>query len=77
MHQYLVGQGYWSYIKVAQENKLDRTNPEYSTWEQAASRVMYFLGHVSMTHAWLHSGSQNVERSLGEHQEEGRLIARE
>ena len=43
MHQYLVGQGYWGYIKEVKENQPDPTNPEYSTWEQATSRVMYFL----------------------------------
>ena len=43
MHQYLVGQGYWSYIKGAQEIQPDPKNVDYSTWEQAASRVMYCL----------------------------------
>ena len=43
MHQYLVGQGYWSYIKGAQENKPNPTDAEYATSEQAASRVMYCL----------------------------------
>ena len=43
MHQYLVGQGYWSYIKGGQEIRSDPKNTEYSTWEQAASRVMYYL----------------------------------
>ena len=42
MHQYLVGKGYCNYIKLgAQENRLDPMTPEYTTWEQAASRVMY------------------------------------
>ena len=51
MNQYLVGQGYWSYINDAQENQPDPKNADYSTWEQAASRVMYFLEtrvHVHM-----------------------------
>ena len=43
MHQYLVGQGYWSYIKGAHEDKPIETSPGYATWEQAASRVMYCL----------------------------------
>ena len=43
MHQYLVSQGYWSYIKGAQENRPDPTTPKHSIWEQAASRVLYFL----------------------------------
>ena len=43
MHQYLVGQGYWSYIKGAHEDQPVETAPKYATWEQAASRVMYCL----------------------------------
>ena len=43
MHQYLVGQGFWSYIRGAQENKPNPTDAKYATWEQAASRVIYFL----------------------------------
>ena len=37
MHQYLVGQGYWSYIKGSQENKPHPKDANYSTWEQATS----------------------------------------
>ena len=43
MHQYLFGQGYWSYIKGAQENRLDPKNVDYLTWEQVASQLMYCL----------------------------------
>ena len=43
MHQYLVDQGYWSYIKRPQENQLGPRTPKYSTWEQVTNRVMYFL----------------------------------
>ena len=43
MHQYLVGQGYWSYIKGAHIDQPIETAPEYATWVQAASRVMYCL----------------------------------
>ena len=43
MNQYLVGQGYWSYITGALENKPEITNAKYPTWEQGASRVMNFL----------------------------------
>ena len=32
MHQYLVGQGYWSYIKGAQENRPDPKNAYYATY---------------------------------------------
>ena len=38
MHQYLVGQGYWSYIQGAHENQPDSTHANYPAWEQAASR---------------------------------------
>ena len=37
MYQYLVGQGYWSYIR-AEENRPDPTNPEYSTWEHVGDK---------------------------------------
>ena len=43
MHQYLAGQGYWSYIIGAYKNQPIETDPGYATWEQAASRVMYCL----------------------------------
>ena len=41
MHKYLFGQGYWSYIKGAQENKPAPKDADYSIWQQAVSRVMY------------------------------------
>ena len=43
MHQYLVGQGYWSYIQGAHENQPDSTHANYPAWEQATSSVMYCL----------------------------------
>ena len=43
MNQYLVGQGYRTYINNAQENKPEITNANYPTWEQGVSRVMYCL----------------------------------
>ena len=43
MHQYLVRQGYWSYIEGAHVDQPVETAPKYATWVQAASRVMYFL----------------------------------
>ena len=43
MHQYLVEQGYWSYIKRAHEHQPDLMAPEYATWEQDTSRIMYCL----------------------------------
>ena len=41
MHQYLVGQGYWSYIQGAHEDQPDSTHANYPAWEQVASRVLY------------------------------------
>ena len=38
MHQYLVGQGYWSYIEGAHIDQPIEMAPQYATWEQAASR---------------------------------------
>ena len=50
MHQYLVSQGYWSYIKGAQENQPGPTTPKYSAWKQAASRVTYSLTTCAQDH---------------------------
>ena len=41
MHQYLVGQGYWSYIEGVHETQPNPTHADYPTWEHAASRVLY------------------------------------
>ena len=54
MTQYLVGQGYWSYINGAQENRPDSKNADYATWEQAASRVMYCLATCVHDHMLSH-----------------------
>ena len=54
MNQYLVGQGYWSYINDAQENKPEITNANYPTWEQGASRVMYCLATCVHDHMFSH-----------------------
>ena len=43
MNMYLLGQGCWSYINDVEENRHNPKNANYSTWEQAASRAMYFL----------------------------------
>ena len=43
MHQYFVGQGYWSNIEGAQGNRPEPMTPECSKWEQATSRVIYCL----------------------------------
>ena len=50
MHQYLVGQGYWSYIEGARENQPNPTHADYPAWEQAASRVLYCLASCVHDH---------------------------
>ena len=50
MHQYLVGQGYWSYIKGAHETQPNPTHTDYPTWEQAANRVLYSLASCVHDH---------------------------
>ena len=51
MHQYLVGQGYWSYVVGAQETQPNETYADYPAWEQAASHVLYCL--VSRVHDYM------------------------
>ena len=46
MHQYLVGQGHWSYIEGAHVDQPGLKTPEYATWEQAASWRTIFLGNM-------------------------------
>ena len=41
MYQYLFGQGYWSYIKGAQETQPNSAHADYLVQEQAASCVLY------------------------------------
>ena len=43
MNQYLFGQGYWSYIKGALEEKPVIIEANYPAWEQGVSLLMYFL----------------------------------
>ena len=50
MQQYLVGQGYWSYINGTQEIAPDITNPNHPTWQQDISRVMYSLAACVQDH---------------------------
>ena len=50
MHQYLVRQGYWSYIKGAHKTQPDPTAPKYAIWEQVVSRVMYYLAMCIHNH---------------------------
>ena len=54
MNQYLVGQGYWSYINGALENKPVIQNVDYLTWEQGASRVSYCLATCVHDHMLSH-----------------------
>ena len=49
MNQYLVGQGYWSYIIGAHENKPEITHANYPTWEQGArSKGRCEYGHYTL-----------------------------
>ena len=48
MHQYLVGQGYWSYINGDHENQPNPAHTDYPTWEGAARHVLTCL--VSCVH---------------------------
>jgi hypothetical protein len=41
MHQYLLGQGYWSYVDGANDIAPDPTYASFPAWEKSASRVMY------------------------------------
>ena len=48
MHQYLVGQGYWSYVEGANENQPNPTHADRPAWEQARSRLLYAIA------SWVH-----------------------
>ena len=50
MHQYLVVQGYWSYIEGAHETQPNPTHIDYPAWKQAASRVLYCLASCVHEH---------------------------
>ena len=54
MKQYLVGQGYWSYIIGAHEDKPETIHANYPTWEQGASRVLYCLATCVHDHMLSH-----------------------
>ena len=72
MHQYLVGQGYWSYIEGAQETKLNPTRRMLNMGENNKSVVVLFGVMCPQPHARLHSGSQDAEGNMGEPQEDFR-----
>ena len=42
MHQYLLGHGYWSYVKGENNVAPNATNRDFPTWEQATTKVMYY-----------------------------------
>ena len=41
MHQYLLGHGYWSYVKGANDAAPETTHGDFPAWEQSASRILY------------------------------------
>ena len=41
MHQYLFGQGYWSYVDGENDTTPELTHRDFPAWEQSASRVLY------------------------------------
>ena len=50
MHQYLVRQGYWSYIKGADGTQPNQTHADYPTWGHVASRVLYCVASCVHDH---------------------------
>ena len=50
IHHYLVDQGYWRYIEGAHENQPNLGQADHLTWEQAASRVLYYLASCVQDH---------------------------
>ena len=43
MHQYLLGRGYWSFVKGANEMAPNAAHKDFPVWEQSASKVMYLF----------------------------------
>ena len=64
--QTLVGQGYWSYINDALENKPNITNANYPMWDQGASRVMYCLATCVHDHMLNHIRDANTPKEAWE-----------
>ena len=51
MHQYLVGQGYWSYVEGAHENQPNPAHGDHLAWEQGStSCVLYCLASCVHDH---------------------------
>ena len=43
MHHYLLGHKYWSYVEGLNKVAPKPTHKDFPVWEQAASRVLYYL----------------------------------
>ena len=65
MHQYLVGQGYWSYIRGAHETQPNPTHADYPAWEQVASRVLYCLASCVHEHMRGYIRDSKTPKKLG------------
>ena len=50
MHQYIVGQGYLSYVEGAQENQSNPTQVDHLACEQATSHLLYCLASCIHDH---------------------------
>ena len=50
MHQYLVSQGYWSYVEGAHENQPNPAHADHPGWEQVASCILYCLASCVHDH---------------------------
>ena len=50
MHQYLVSQGYWSYVEGANKNQPNPTHADHPSWEQPVSQVLYCLASCIHDH---------------------------
>ena len=66
MNQCFVGQGYWSYITGALENKPEITNVNYPMWDQGASRVMYCLATCVHDHMLSHIQDTKMPKEVWE-----------
>ena len=73
MHQDLVRQGYWTYIKGAHEEQPGLTTPEYATWQQDTSRILYYLTTCVHDHMLSHiRRCKDTQRGVGKSQEDFR-----
>ena len=66
MHQYIVGQGYWSYVDGANKSQPSPTHADHLAWEQATSRVLYCL--TSFVHDYKEIGVGEPQKDIcGKH----------